>query len=322
MIDARQITSEFINEPVKKRSTIWKRVRQHRALYLMMLPAILYLLINNYLPMFGVIIAFKDINFTKGILHSEWVGFANFKYLFATTDAYVITRNTILYNLAFIIIGLITSVGIAILLNEIRSKISRFYQSALLLPYFISMVIVAYLLYGMLNPEYGFMNKTILPLLHIDPVYWYMEPKYWPLILILVNVWKGVGYSAIVYIASIVGIDQEYYEAAKIDGATKWQQIKHITIPLLVPIMTIMTLLAVGRIFYSDFGLFYQVPMNSGPLLPVTNTIDTYVYRGLMQLGDISMASAAGLYQSLVGFLLVLLSNYVVRKINRDNALF
>lgn len=272
--------------------------------------------------MFGVIIAFKDINFTKGILHSDWVGFANFKYLFATTDAYIITRNTILYNLAFIIIGLITSVGIAILLNEIRSKISRFYQSALLLPYFISMVIVAYLLYGMLNPEYGFMNKTILPLLHIDPVYWYMEPKYWPLILILVNVWKGVGYSAIVYIASIVGIDQEYYEAAKIDGATKWQQIKHITIPLLVPIMTIMTLLAVGRIFYSDFGLFYQVPMNSGPLLPVTNTIDTYVYRGLMQLGDISMASAAGLYQSLVGFLLVLFSNYVVRKINRDNALF
>jgi putative aldouronate transport system permease protein len=192
----------------------------------------------------------------------------------------------------------------------------------MLLPYFLSAIIVAYLLYSLLNPEYGLINKSILPLLKIDPISWYMEPKYWPYILIFVSTWKGVGFSSIVYIAAIVGIDHEYYEAATIDGATKWQQIKHITLPLLLPIITIMTLLAVGRIFYSDFGLFYQIPLNSGPLLPVTNTIDTYVYRGLMQLGDISMASAAGLYQSVVGFVLVLLSNFAVRKLNKENALF
>ncbi|MEK0312970.1 ABC transporter permease [Cohnella sp. 56] len=287
-----------------------------------MLPGLLYLLINNYMPMLGVVIAFKEINFTKGIWHSDWVGFHNFKYLFATSDAYVITRNTILYNTAFIVLGLILSVAVAILLNEVRSRIRKAYQSALLLPYFLSTVIVAYLLFGLLSPEYGLMNKAVLPMLGLDPVYWYMDPKYWPVILTLVYIWKSIGYSSIVYIAAIVGIDQEYYEAATIDGATKWRQIRHITIPLLYPIMTIMTLLAVGKIFYSDFGLFFQVPMNSGPLLPATNTIDTYVYRGLMQLGDISMASAAGLYQSVVGFALVLLSNFAVRKINRDNALF
>lgn len=304
------------------KSVLWKKMKQYRYLYLLMLPGLLYVILNNYVPMLGVIITFKNINFTKGIWHSDWVGFHNFTYLFATTDAFVITRNTILYNIAFISIGLVSSVAVAILLNEIRAKIGKFYQSALLLPYFISMVIVAYLLFGLLSPEYGFMNKTILPLFHIEPIYWYMEPRYWPFILIIVNVWKTIGYSSVVYIASIVGIDQEYYEAAEIDGASKWMQIRHITIPLLIPIMTIMTLLAVGRIFYSDFGLFYQVPMNSGALLPVTNTIDTYVYRGLMQLGDISMASAAGLYQSVVGFALVLFSNFVVRKVSRDNSLF
>jgi putative aldouronate transport system permease protein len=301
---------------------VWKRVLQHRALFFMMIPGILYLLLNNYLPMFGIIIAFKDINFTKGILASDWIGFKNFEYLFLTSDAWIITRNTLLYNFVFIVLGLISSVTVAILLNELRSKIGKFYQSAMLLPHFLSAVIIAYLLFALLNPEYGFLNKTILPALNIEPIFWYMEPKYWPYILVLVNLWKSVGFSSVIYIAAIVGIDQEYYEAAKIDGATKWQQIKHITLPLLIPIMTILTLLAIGKIFYSDFGLFYQVPMNSGSLLPVTNTIDTYVYRGLMQLGDISMASAAGLYQSVVGFILVLLSNYAVRKLDKENALF
>ncbi|MFD0717451.1 ABC transporter permease [Paenibacillus sp. GCM10027626] len=289
----------------------------------MVVPGVIYLLMNNYLPMFGLIIAFKDINFAKGILASDWVGFTNFEYLFKTSDAWLITRNTILYNAAFIVINLVIAVGIAILLNEIKNRFfARFYQSVILIPYLISMVIVGYLVLAMLSGETGFINKQVLPLFGIDPVSWYSEPKYWPYILTFVNIWKNVGYLCVIYLAAIIGIDPEYYEAATIDGASKWQQIKSITVPLIAPVITIMTLLQIGRIFYSDFGLFYQVPLNTGALQETTNVIDTYVYRALMNLGDIGMSSAAGLYQSIVGFILVLVSNYVVSKRNRDNALF
>ncbi|MGE6228498.1 ABC transporter permease [Paenibacillus chitinolyticus] len=310
------------SKPVRKR-TLRKKLKRYRMLFLLMVPGIAYLLLNNYLPMLGIIIAFKDINYAKGILASEWVGLKNFEYLFTTSDAFIITRNTLLYNAAFIAVNTFLAVALAILLHEVRHKLlKKFFQSAMLLPYFLSAVIVAYLVYSMLSQEYGFINKFILSPLGFDPIAWYMEPKYWPYILTLVSIWKGVGYLSIVYIAAIIGIDHEYYEASTIDGATKWQQIKHITLPLILPVITIMTLLQIGRIFYADFGLFYQIPMDSGPLLPVTNVIDTYVYRGLMQLGDIGMSSAAGLYQSVVGFVLVLLSNLAVRKLDRDNALF
>jgi putative aldouronate transport system permease protein len=184
------------------------------------------------------------------------------------------------------------------------------------------MVIVSYLVYGFLSIDTGFINKTILPALDMKEIAWYSEPKYWPFILTLVNTWKGFGFLCVIYLASIVGIDQEIYEAARIDGATKIQQIRNITIPLITPTIVIMTLLAIGRIFYSDFGLFYQVPMNAGALFNTTNVIDTYVYRGLLQLGDVGMSSAAGMYQSLVGFLFILISNYVVRKVSKENALF
>ncbi|KAA8746537.1 sugar ABC transporter permease [Paenibacillus sp. UASWS1643] len=289
----------------------------------MMLPGVAYLIINNYMPMYGISIAFKDINFAKGIWGSDWNGMDNFKFLFSSSDAFIITRNTILYNAAFIIIGLIVGVGTAILLNEIKNKLAvKFYQSVLLLPYLISMVLVSYLVYSLLSVNVGLMNKTILPALGIDPVSWYNEPKFWPFILVIVNLWKGIGFSCVVYLAAIIGIDKEYYEAAKLDGASKWQQIRKITVPLITPIIVMMTLLSIGRIFYSDFGLFYQVPMNSGALYSTTNVIDTYVFRALMQLGDIGMSAAAGLYQSVVGFILVILSNYTVRKINKENALF
>ncbi|MGG1553733.1 MULTISPECIES: ABC transporter permease [Paenibacillus] len=300
-----------------------KRIWKYSPLYLMMLPGLAYLLINNYLPMFGLVIAFKDINFAKGIWGSDWVGFQNFQFLFQTSDAYIITRNTILYNTAFIVIGLVVAVAFAILLNEIKSKFaSRLYQSLIILPFLISMVLVSYLVFSMLSMESGFMNKTVLPLLGIDPISWYNEPKYWPVILTLVHTWKGAGYACIIYLAAIIGIDTEYYEAATLDGASKWHQIRLITIPLITPVIIMLTLLQIGRIFYSDFGLFYQVPMNAGALFDTTNVIDTYVFRGLLQLGNIGMSSAAGFYQSLVGFVLVIVSNYVVRKINKENALF
>ncbi|MCY9664953.1 ABC transporter permease subunit [Paenibacillus alginolyticus] len=289
----------------------------------MVIPEIIYLIINNYLPMFGLIIAFKDVNFTKGIWASDWVGFKNFEYLFKTSDAMLITRNTILYNSAFIIINLIIAVGVAILLNEVKKKLfARFYQSVILIPYLISMVIVGYLVLAMLSGETGYINKQILPMLGMDPISWYSEAKYWPYILTFVNIWKHVGYLCVIYLAAIIGIDPEYYEAARIDGASKWQQITNITIPLITPVIVIMTLLQIGRIFYSEFGLFYQVPLDTGALFPTTNVIDTYVYRALLRLGDIGMSSAAGLYQSVVGFILVLISNYVVSKRNSDNALF
>ncbi|KQN97879.1 sugar ABC transporter permease [Paenibacillus sp. Leaf72] len=300
-----------------------RKLKRYRALFLMIIPGMIYLIINNYLPMFGVVIAFKDINYAKGILGSDWIGFKNFEYLFETKDAWIITRNTILYNGAFIVINTVLAIAVAILLNEVKKKLaSRFYQSAILLPYLISMVVVGYLGLSLLNVESGFINKQLLPLLGMDPIAWYTEAKYWPYILAIVNIWKNVGYLCIIYLASIIGIDHEYYEAATIDGANKWHQIRSITVPLIMPTITIMTLLAIGRIFYSDFGLFYQVPLNSGPLQPTTDVIDTYVYRGLMTLGDIGMSSAAGLYQSLVGFVLVLAANYAVSRKNRDQALF
>jgi putative aldouronate transport system permease protein len=307
----------------KKVNTKMIRFKRFLPLIIMMVPGLVYLLVNNYLPMFGLIIAFKDINYAKGIFASDWIGFKNFEYLFTTRDAFVITRNTILYNGGFIILNTVLAIAVAIMLNEIKNKLAKsFYQSVILLPFLISMVIVSYLGFAFLSEDVGYLNNTILPLLGLEGISWYNEAKYWPYILTFINMWKGVGFLCVIYLAAIIGIDQEYYEAATLDGANKWQQIINITLPTIMPVIIMMTLLGIGRIFYSDFGLFYQVPMNSGALYDTTNVIDTYVYRGLMQLGDIGMSAAAGLYQSIVGFVLVLLSNYLVRRKSKDNALF
>lgn len=306
-----------------KRSSQWTAVLRYKALYFLMLPGLLYLLINNYIPMLGIVIAFKNYNAIQGIFGSEWYGIENFKYLFATRDAFIMTRNTLGYNAVFMVVNLILAVTLALILNEVRTrKAKRIYQSAVLLPYFLSAVIVAYLVYALLNPESGLVNRSILSALGVEPISWYLEPKHWPFILVITNAWKNVGYGSIIYISAMAGIDTQFYEAATIDGATKWQQVRYITIPLLVPVMVTMTLLAVGRIFYSDFGLFFQLPMQSGTLRPATSVIDTYVYTSLITMGDIGMSSAAGLYQSVVGFILVLCSNLAVRKISPDNALF
>jgi putative aldouronate transport system permease protein len=316
---AKKLNTEIMT----KKATKNKFKKKYIPIYIMMLPGLLYLVVNNYIPMLGLIIAFKNVNFTKGILGSDWVGFKNFGFLFKSSDAFIITRNTIVYNVAFIIINTVVAIAIAILLNEIKNKILlSLYQSLVLLPYLISMVVVSYLVYAVLSMDTGFMNKTVLPALHISEISWYNEAKYWPAILTIVNTWKGFGFLCVVYLASIVGIDQEMYEAADLDGASKWQQVVSITFPMITPTVIVMTLLAIGRIFYSDFGLFYQVPMNSGALYNTTNVIDTYVYRGLLQIGDIGMSSAAGMYQSIVGFLLVILSNYAVRKLSSENAMF
>lgn len=303
--------------------TVQARIRHNIPLYLMFLPGAIYLLINNYIPMAGLVIAFKQVNWNKGILKSPWVGFSNFEYLFKTKEAWNITRNTLGYNIIFIILGTVIAIAVAILLNEITSMVlKKTYQTVILLPYLISMVVVSYLVYAMLSSENGFVNLSILRPLGKQEISWYTESKYWPALLIIIYIWKTFGYNCILYYATLVGIDRGYYEAAVIDGASRWQQIRHITLPELVPTIITLTLMSIGKIFYSDFGLFYQVPMDSGPLYDVTNTIDTYVYRGLIRQNNVGMSSAAGFYQSIIGFVLVLLANYAVRRISKENALF
>jgi putative aldouronate transport system permease protein len=272
--------------------------------------------------MFGVIIAFKNFNYADGFLNSPWSGFKNFEFLFKSEDAWIITRNTIGYNLVFIFLGLFISVIVALILNELRSKLmSKLFQSVIFLPYFLSWVVVAYLVYSILSPN-GFYNKSLVPLLHLLPVDWYTDPSKWPVILVLVNIWKNIGYSIVIYIAGIAGIDTEFYEAALLDGASKLQQIKYITIPFLVPLMIVTTIMALGNIFRSDFGLFYQVPMQQGLLASTTDVLDTYIYKALVFSGDLGMSSAAGFYQSVVGFLLVMLANWVVGKVSEENKIF
>ncbi|MGG1554758.1 ABC transporter permease [Paenibacillus ferrarius] len=306
-----------------KRSRFFKNFWQFRHLTLMIVPAAIVLLLNNYLPMFGLFIAFKKINYVDGIWGSPWVGFENFTFLFNNGSLWRIVRNTVAYSMTFMILNLILSVAIAMALNEIRSRLAvKSYQSFLILPHFLSMVVISYLVYAFLHPTHGFMNATVLPWFGKEPVSWYMAKEYWPFILTIVNAWKGVGIGAVIYIAAIAGIDPEYYEAAVIDGASKWKQILHITLPSIMPIIIIMTILNMGHVFNSDFGLFYQVPMDSGVLYPATDTVDTYVYRVLMQLNDIGMSSAAAMVQSVLGFIMVFLTNGAVRKINSDQALF
>ena len=295
-----------------------KQYKVLAALDFMCMPGMLYLLINNYIPMFGIYIAFKKVDYSKGLWNSDWVGLTNFKYLFASSDAFIITRNTLLYNAAFIVLGLITGCIAGICLAELFSKIAqKFYQTMILLPQLISMVIVSYIVYGFLSNESGLITKLLG-----GEINFYATPKFWPFIIIFVYIWKQLGYNAIVFMSSIVGIDRSLYEAGRVDGATKMQQIMKITIPQLKPTIITLFILQVGRIFYSDFGLFYQVPLDAGALYNVTNTVDTYVYRALLVNNNISTASAASTYQAIVGFAIVFAVNMIIRKVDKENAMF
>lgn len=300
---------------------------RNKAFLLMVLPGAVWFLLFSYFPMVGTVVAFKQYRFHRdgfwaSIVNSKWLGLNNFEFLFTTNDAFVITRNTILYNAVFIVSGLVVSVMMAVILSEIANKkLAKLYQTGMFLPHFLSWIIVSYFAFSFLSVDKGVLNR-IIAFFGGEAVPWYSDTTYWPYFLVAMNLWKTVGYSSVIYLAAIVGIDRSYYEAAMIDGANKWQQVRNITLPMIRPLIVVLTLLAIGRIFYADFGLFYQVPRNSGSLYPVTNVIDTYVFRGLKVSGEIGMTTAAGLYQSLVGFILVLTSNYVVRKIDKDQALF
>lgn len=291
-------------------------------LYIMMVPGLAYLVINNYLPMFGLTFAFKDINFTTGVWASPWCGVDNFGYLFRTQDAFIIFRNTVLYNVVFIVLGTVLAITVAILLSQVKGKMMRVYQTTILIPYLIAITVVAYLGYAFLSTDTGFINKSILVPLGFEPISFYSNAGYWPAILIFIYLWKNFGYNTILYYATLIGIDDSYYEASVIDGASTWQQIRHITLPCLKTTIITLTIMAIGRMFYSDFGLFYQVPMSNGLLYNATQTIDTYVFRALLQNNDVGRSAAAGFLQSILGFVLVLGANMVVRKVDKDSALF
>lgn len=306
----------------KKRLSVQK-MKRYIPLYIMMLPGIFYLIVNNYMPMAGLVLAFKKVNYSVGLFQSPWCDLQNFKFLFSSKDAFQFFRNTILYNFAFIMLGNMMGILVAIALDSIRNKFfKRFNQVIILIPFLLSTVIVSYVVYAFLSGKNGFMNMTVLPFLGIDPISWYNQAKYWPVIITIVYLWMSFGYSSILYYSTLIGIDKSYYEAASMDGAGIIAQIRHITIPALKPTIITLVLLAVGRICYSDFGLFYQVPMNSGLLYSTTQTIDTYVYRGLTQLNDIGRSTAAGFLQSVLGFICVFTANTIVSKIDKDSSLF
>lgn len=304
-----------------KKPKSFKKIRTAQ-LTIMTLPAMLFLIVFKYIPMCGLTIAFQNFRYDKGVFGSEFIGFKNFEFFFKSADFIRITRNTILYNLGFIVTVTIGAILLALLLYEVKNVwMIKFYQTSMFLPFFLSMVVVSYITFSLFSVNMGIANQ-IIEYFGGEPIQWYSEKKYWPFILIFVNFWKNIGYTTIIFYTGLLGIDSTYYEAAEIDGATKWQTIKKISVPMIMPLITMMVIMNIGKIFYADFGLFYTVTQNSGILYPVTDVIDTYVYRTLNQLNDVGMSAAVGFYQAVVGFVLVLASNEVLKKINNSEGIF
>lgn len=305
----------------KKRVNPLVELWRNKFLYLLVLPAAAYTFIFSYLTLPYIVIAFEKFNFKTG-LFSPFVGLKNFEYFFQSSWAWTVTRNTLVINVLFLVAGTFCAVALALVLNEIKAKkFLKASQSMMLFPYFISWVIVSYMLQGILATDGGMINNLIVAS-GGTRINFYSTPGYWYPILLLMNVWKNTGYSTIIYLAAITGIDEGLYEAAYIDGATRWKRTTKITIPLLFPTICIMTLMSVGRIFYGDFGMLYAIIRDNSSLMPIAEVIDTYVYRTFKNTGDPSLSMAIGLYQSVVGFILVFTANWIVRKKFPEGALF
>ncbi|WP_394918609.1 ABC transporter permease [uncultured Robinsoniella sp.] len=296
--------------------------KKNTTLTIMALPAAVILFLFSYVPIAGLIIAFKDFRYDKGFLGSDWIGFKNFEFFFKSNDAWVVLRNTIGLNVLFIGITLVVSVGIALMMNEVRSrKMIKVTQTIMFFPYFMSWVVVGYLLYAYLHHDYGIINQ-LLQFLGLHSISWYARSEYWPVILTFMYAWKMAGYYSVIYYAGLMGIDDTYYEAAALDGASRWQMVWKITLPMLKGIIIVMVILQVGRIMYADFGLFFNLTRDQGALYATTDVLDTYIYRALRVTGDIGIGSAVGCFQAVIGFLLIMGSNLVVRKLDKDSALF
>lgn len=315
--------------PDLRASGRFSKAKKTLMLLTMVAPGALWLLLLRYLPMGGIILAFKnykiypkDPTFLNNLIHSKWVGLDNFKFLFTTGDSWVMIRNTLAYNIVFIILGVIIPVAFAVMMSELSKKfVAKTYQTLMFFPYFLSWVVVSYFLNAFIDAQY-----SLIPMAQRaageTAVSWYTTPGPWPYIIVFANLWKNVGYSTVLYLAAITGIDQTQYEAAAIDGASKWQQILHVTLPNLRTMIAILFILNVGKIFNADFGLFWNVPMQNGALFSVTQVIDTYIYRVLMNTGNIGQSTAAGLLQNIVGFICIIGANAVVKKIDSDSTLF
>ncbi len=297
-------------------------LKDNRVKWLMILPAAVVVILMCYIPMAGIVLAFKEFNYHDGIFGSPWARFRNFEYFFRSGKAWITTRNTILYNIAFLCVNTLLQITCAILLSELAGKyFKRITQSVMFFPYFISWVVVGAFIYNMFNYEFGAVN-TFLRNLGAQPLDVYSNKAVWPVILIAVSAFKNVGYGTVMYLASIVSIDGEMFEAADLDGATMWQKIRHITLPCIRPTVVILFLMAIGTIMKGDFQMFWQVTGNNPMVIEVTDVIDTYVTRSLLELQEFGMTSAAGLYQSGLSFVLVLLANYAVKKVEPEYALF
>ncbi|WP_054026105.1 ABC transporter permease [Bacillus sp. FJAT-28004] len=302
--------------------SFFREISRNRSLYVLALPGLLFLIVFAYIPMLGHLIAFKKYNATIGFLNSPWVGFKNFEFFFSSGEWLHVTWNTMFLNSLFIIFGLGLAVVMAILLNEIRLAIfKRIAQSIIFMPYFISWMVVSLMVYALLNTTDGMINQT-LKAFGMDAIGWYNNAEYWPTILTIIYVWKMAGYYSIIFLASITGISSDYYESARIDGATRFQQIWHITMPLIRPTIIVLALLAVGRIFYGDFAMIYGIVGDNAALFQTTDVIDTFSYRALRQLGDFGMSSSVALYQSFMGVIAIVLFNWIIRKVDKDSALF
>lgn len=288
---------------------------------LLALPGAVVLFLFRLMPLFGLVLPFKNYNPTLGFWKSEWAGFENFKFLFKSNDVLNATRNTLFYNAVGIVVGIVVGVGIALLLFELANKYVKIYQTILYLPYFISFVVVAFIMKGILDMDYGILNKVIV-YFGGEKLMWYNNPEYWFWIIPILSVWKNLGNNVLMYYAALIGISPELYESARIDGAGKLKQVWYISIPMIKNIIVVLFILNIGKIMYADFGLFYNVPLNIGLLYPATDVLDTYVYRALMTIGDIGMSSAAAFYQAVVGFILVIVSNSVAKKIDPESGMF
>lgn len=315
--------------PDLRASGRFSKAKKTLMLLTMVAPGAIWLLLLRYLPMGGIILAFKnykiypkDPTFLNNLIHSKWVGLDNFKFLFTTGDSWIMIRNTLAYNIVFIILGVIIPVAFAVMMSELSKKfVAKTYQTLMFFPYFLSWVVVSYFLNAFIDAQYG-----LIPMAQRaageTAVSWYTTPGPWPYIIVFANLWKNVGYSTVLYLAAITGIDQTQYEAAAIDGASKWQQILHVTLPNLRTMIAILFILNVGKIFNADFGLFWNVPMQNGALFSVTQVVDTYIYRVLMNTGNIGQSTAAGLLQNIVGFICIIGANAVVKRIDSDSTLF
>lgn len=297
-------------------------IKKNKTLVLMALPAVTLVLLFGYIPIAGIILAFKDFKYNLGIFGSPWSGFNNFRFFFLSGTGFLVTRNTILYNLLNVSTSQVLAIGLAIVFSEMRGKyFKKIAQSITFLPYFISWIIVGVFVYNIFNYETGTMN-TILKSFHMDPVNLYIMPNAWIFIISFFNSWKWVGYASLVYIAAITGINPECFESADIDGANIFQKIINITIPSIVPTIIVILLLNVGRLLRGDFQMFYQIIGNNGQLFNATDVIDTFVFRSLVNSGDLTMASAANFYQSILCFIIIMIVNSTVKKIRPDYALF